>query len=1116
QQLALSVEFTPGASGVRSATLTVTSNDAAGPLTLPLSGTGTLPGLSLTPLALAFGAVELGQSASLSTTVENTGDADLQITGVTLGGTHAADMAITAGGLAGTLTPGQQRTITVEFTPGATGARTATLTVTSNDLAGPTTVPLSGTGTAPALRLTPRALVFPAVEIGQSSTLSTTAENTGDADLQLRGVTLSGGHASDMAVTAGGLAGTLSPGQQRVITVRFTPGATGSRVAQLEVDSNAPGGTASVALSGAGKITEMTVSPEALDFQDVEVGEASTLFVTIANTGTATVSLGAIGIVGEAVTEFSISGGGTPGALSAGQQQTVAVTFTPTTSGRRTASLSITSQISGTPVFVSLFGSGTVAAAALEVAPLSLEFGQVLVGGTSDLTTHIQNTGTAELNLLSLAISGGAFSIVSGGGTGALPAGTSRSVVIRFTPTGRASFSGALDIVSSVGTSRVTFDGRGAGPDVSAAATLLNFGSVEVGALATRTVVLSNLGETEATISLLMGGADAAAFTAALPSHTLAAGQQVQLSVAFVPQRVGAHVATIAVGSTPFAVPISISVSGSGTVPSIIGTAPEAVSASLGNDVPLTVELSSTFQPQTRELCYRQTGQATYVCVPLVQSGTLNAASVPAAAVTVRGVEYFFRFTDAGSTYTDPADQPDLMPYRLSVLVDAFPAPVPILPKVYRMISVPLQLANPQAESVLAALGPPDPFRWRLQRWNGATQQYGEHPNTPAVFTPCTAFWLVTIDGATFDITLGSSVDALEPCDLDLFPGWNQIASPYAFPISWSDVELSAPVDAPVHFDASTVGDDPYRYNQAVLQPWDGYWVNNPTSDVVSLAFQPIESSATSNTSEAAAKNAGIGGVLDRGGYAFQLTARMPLRDLKDAQNFVGAAETATDGYDALDFAEAPGIGEYVRLSIVEHDRRMAGDFKQLRDTGSEWHFEVGAELKEGLGETGQQVVVSLSGSGSIPAGQDPYVFDLDRGERMWLSDGSFHVTLTQDEPVRHFSLLVGTQTFASQNGDGISLVPQRVALEQNYPNPFESDTRIRFQLPEGGHATLNVYNSLGQRIRTLVDGTRGAGWFEATWDGRDNAGYPVTSGLYFYRLEAPGRTMSRFMVLVR
>ena len=94
--------------------------------------------------------------------------------------------------------------------------------------------------------------------------------------------------------------------------------------------------------------------------------------------------------------------------------------------------------------------------------------------------------------------------------------------------------------------------------------------------------------------------------------------------------------------------------------------------------------------------------------------------------------------------------------------------------------------------------------------------------------------------------------------------------------------------------------------------------------------------------------------------------------------------------------------------------------------------------------------------------------------------------------------------------------LPQAWTLGQNYPNPFNPSTIIPYQVPTVGHVRLEVFNVLGQRIATLVDGERSAGVHTAVWDATDAAGRAVGAGVYFYRLRSAGQpTLTRRMVLV-
>lgn len=92
----------------------------------------------------------------------------------------------------------------------------------------------------------------------------------------------------------------------------------------------------------------------------------------------------------------------------------------------------------------------------------------------------------------------------------------------------------------------------------------------------------------------------------------------------------------------------------------------------------------------------------------------------------------------------------------------------------------------------------------------------------------------------------------------------------------------------------------------------------------------------------------------------------------------------------------------------------------------------------------------------------------------------------------------------------------QSFTLNQNYPNPFNSETVIRYHLPKGDKVTLKIYNLLGQEIRTLVNDQKQAGYFEIQWDGKDEFGTEVPSGVYIYRIKIGSFIDTKKMFLLR
>ena len=85
-----------------------------------------------------------------------------------------------------------------------------------------------------------------------------------------------------------------------------------------------------------------------------------------------------------------------------------------------------------------------------------------------------------------------------------------------------------------------------------------------------------------------------------------------------------------------------------------------------------------------------------------------------------------------------------------------------------------------------------------------------------------------------------------------------------------------------------------------------------------------------------------------------------------------------------------------------------------------------------------------------------------------------------------------------------------------NYPNPFNPETTIRYSVKEPSSIRIEIYNSKGQRVRTLVNETQPTGWYNVVFNGKDDQGKPVASGIYFYRMSAGSYTSTRKMILMQ
>ena len=508
--------------------------------------------------------------------------------------------------------------------------------------------------------------------------------------------------------------------------------------------------------------------------------------------------------------------------------------------------------------------------------------------------------------------------------------------------------------------------------------------------------------------------------------------------------------------------------------------------------------------PGEGRLFYRPTGSDAYAFVEPDLEGNRYIISIPAEAVTVRGLDVYGTYVSAdGEEFSYPEENPAEDPIHISTYIGSFTSPAELPARDYRMISVAVDVGPGSVLDVLGDdLGTPDVARWRLLRWDPSTQSYGEFPNVTNSFANGAAFWIITSDGGTFDVDLVESTNPDSLPVIALVPGANQIGNPYAFPVAWDDVLAAsglevADIGRPMAFD----GVSPY-VPVDVLEPWTGYFVFNETGESLSLSVPDREAGLLRvPRSDAQAT------------YAVRVSAASGA--YRDTLNVMGFASAAQGGRDRLDLAEPPPIGEHVRVSVMDGGARWMRSLKPESADGAAWDFEVAAT--DGLLDDGpRRVSLDLRETGVRPSGFDLYVIDQDRGTAVELVDGTLDITLNEDRPVRHFRLIAGTEAFAQSESEGAPLSPTAFALAPGYPNPFAAQTTLRYQLDARGTATLEVFDLLGRRVRVLTDGEQTAGAHTATWDGRDAAGRRVANGVYLVRLRSADASATRRVSVLR
>lgn len=551
------------------------------------SGASPVATIAVTPASVSFASQAVSTSSAAQTvTVKNSGTAALTLTGITLAGSNPGDF--TQGGTCAVATPvaaGSNCSLTLGFLPTATGSRSATVTLVSNASNGNATINVSGTATAaPAAMaaISPTSVSFGSALVGSATTTQTvTITNSGTAALSLSALSTS---STDFKIKGGtcSAAATVAVGGNCTVLVDFEPQAAGARSATLTIAHNAAGSPGTVALSGTGTAATPAaqLSPASLTFSQTVGSTTAAQTVTLSNPGTAALTVSSVSLTGAAAADYAIATGTTCTAgssVAVNGSCVVKLSFKPSTTGARAASLNVAHNAAGSPSSVTLNGTGTaVPQAVLSVNQNALSFAAQALGTSSAAqSVTLTNSGNATLSLNGLTIGGGnATDFVLGGACtvgNSIAAGSSCTATVSFAPQAIGARSGTLNISTNASNPAVAINLSGTGaaapaPAVSFNPSALDLGSSLVGqASPSKTLTLTNSGTAALSLSSISASPSAFAVNNSCPA-TLAPNASCTVTVGFTPSATGAATGTLTVMDSAAGSPHSVALSGTGAV----------------------------------------------------------------------------------------------------------------------------------------------------------------------------------------------------------------------------------------------------------------------------------------------------------------------------------------------------------------------------------------------------------------------------------------------------------------------------------------------------------------------------------------------------------------------
>ncbi len=641
------ITFSPTAVGSRSAIVTIYNNDSdENPYTFMVEGDGDpapIPDINLkregTQIPNGTGSYDFrhivvgNSSLPVTFTIENAGSDDLNINSVLLTAGDTGDFSINDALMVSPVSPGGSTTFTVTFSPISVGSRSATVTIDNDDPdENPYTFAVKGTGDSiaePEINIKeggnniPNGIgsyYFGHVTVGNSSPPVTfTIENAGSDDLNINSVSLTSGDTGYFSIDDALMVSPVSPGSSTTFTVTFSPINSGFRSATVTIDNDDPDENPYTFMAeGYGDLIiepdinvrqESTDLPDGIgsyDFGSVQVGNSSApVTFKIENKGTADLTLNSVLLTAGDTGDFSIDDALMSSPVSPGSITTFAITFSPTISGFRSATVTIDNDDPDeAPYTFTVDGNGSV----IPIPDINLKqdgtqlpngtgiytFGSVLEGTSSaPVTFTIENNGTGNLTVNSVSLTAGDifyFSIDDALMSSPVSPGNSTTFTITFSPIISGERSATVTVDNDdpdEATYTFTVEGYGipsASPDINVkqggtqlpdGTGIYDFGSWDIGSSRTRDFKIENKGSLTLNIygiSFVSGDMSQFDIDLSTMSSVISAGGNTTFLITFSPTSVGIKSAVVSIDSDdPDEDPYTFTVEGTGNAAPVPG-----------------------------------------------------------------------------------------------------------------------------------------------------------------------------------------------------------------------------------------------------------------------------------------------------------------------------------------------------------------------------------------------------------------------------------------------------------------------------------------------------------------------------------------------------------------
>ena len=476
---------------------------------------------------------------------------------------------------------------------------------------------------------------------------------------------------------------------------------------------------------------------------------------------------------------------------------------------------------------------------------------------------------------------------------------------------------------------------------------------------------------------------------------------------------------------------------------------------------------------------------------------------IDTSLITLNGLQYYFSAKDilGFGSQSGLSSVPIKIPEGSISIDECIPGDTWVL------LSIPSNLDNKAIESVFYnSFGKIDNNSFVIYTYENGTSVEASS------IEPGKSYFIYKKGEPVCDFSLGSGiVDNVDTLEWVLEPGWNFVGNPYPFTFlmnNISQIEYCGPL--------TYTGTNAWSGVVDTVKSFGGYIICNKADTARTLRVGITQTESSGN--QIANLYNGIFTFNKKGEW----NAKVDFYTKKDADlnNNAGFHPEALNEYDGFDNPAEPYTpdGEYgVRFDwMYKHaangiEYPLRDDIRMMDQNEGLWY---------GLLKSKEEIVnVEVDIKGALKEGHQLILFDLTNKRRFNLIEESKLEIKnnTKTKIGKKIYLIYGDDVWVEAKITELTnMIPEKFALKENYPNPFNPITTIKYQIPNDGKVLLVIYNILGQEVITLVNNEQWAGKYNVRWNGINQYGNQVSTGTYFYFLKTKNNQSVKKMLFLK